>query len=322
MADRLIVAAAAGVQVHFGTDHDHVADYRPLLKPLGLSEVLTSIVADEVSPVIRGHRNVYPIEPDPEAANGGAWAWWSDRVGSTEEGFARIREKHPEAVIQLNHPTGGGVADAANWSPGEIGNPTKWTENFDAVEVVNSFEHEAFFEFYADITSRGLKATPTGVSDSHGYISGGPGLNVTFLHVGHNDPTALSNDEIRQTMLAGKTVVSMGPFIDSSILPGTELNGADTLEARVLAPSWIGIDALDLLENGEIVTHIENPEIGTAYSFTLAPSEDAWYTLIAHGSSPMAPLTGATPWAMTSPIRVDVAGDGWEAPLPPLNGTD
>lgn len=322
MADRLIVAAAAGVQVHFGTDHDHVADYRPLLKPLGLSDVLTSIVSDEISPVIRGHHNVYPIEPDPEAANGGAWAWWSDRVGTTEEGFARVREQHPNAIIQLNHPTGGGVADAANWSPGEIGNATKWTENFDAVEVVNSFQHEPFFEFYSDITSRGIRSTPTGVSDSHGYISGGPGLNVTFLHVGHNDPTALTNNELRQSMLAGKTVVSMGPFIDSSILPGTDLNGDSTLEARVLAPSWIGIDALDLLENGEILTRVENPENGTVYSFPLTPTKDAWYTLIAHGSSPMAPLSGATPWAMTSPIRVDVTGDGWDAPLPPLSGTN
>jgi hypothetical protein len=321
MADRLIVMAAAGVQVHFGTDHDHVADYRPLLKPLGLAQVLTSIVSDEVSPVLRGHRNVYPIEPDPEAANGGAWAWWSDRVTTTEEGFAKIRERHPGALIQLNHPTGGGVAAAANWSPGEIGNPSKWTENFDAVEVVNGFGHESFFEFYTDITNRGIRATPTGVSDSHGYTSSGPGLNVTFLHTGHNDPAKLTNEGLKQAMLAGKTVVSMGPFIQSSIVPGSDIVGSTNLEATVFAPNWIQIDALDLLANGVLVDRVENPEIGSTFSFTLAPENDAWYTLIAHGSSPMRPLTGASPWAMTSPIRLDVDGDGWTAPLPPLAGT-
>jgi hypothetical protein len=321
MADRLIVAAGAGVQVHFGTDHDHVADYRPLLKPLGLNGLLASVVADEVSPVLRGHRNVYPIEPDPEAPNGGAWAWWSDRVVSTDEGFARIRERHPGAVIQLNHPTGGGVADAADWSPGEIGTPNKWTENFDAVEVVNSFQHHSFFEFYADITNRGLRATPTGVSDSHGYTAGGPGLNVTFLHTGHNDPAALTNEELKEAMLAGKTVVSMGPFIESSILPGSNITGSANLEATVYAPSWIQIDALDLLQNGALVERIENPEIGKTFEFALAPEKDAWFTLIAHGGSPMHPLTGASPWAMTSPIRIDIDGDGWEAPLPPLSGT-
>ena len=36
MEDRLIVHAGVGLQVHFGTDHDHLADYRPLLAPLGL----------------------------------------------------------------------------------------------------------------------------------------------------------------------------------------------------------------------------------------------------------------------------------------------
>jgi len=66
---------------------------------------------------------------------------------------------------------------------------------------------------------------------------------------------------------------------------------------------------------------IENPEIGQPFAFNLAPESDAWFTLIAHGESPMHPLTGASPWAMTSPIRIDVGGDGWEAPLPPLAGT-
>jgi hypothetical protein len=317
----LIVAAAAGVQVHFGTDHDHVADYRPLLAPLGLSKVLSSIVADEVSPVIRGHHNVYPIEPDSEAPNGGAWPWWSDRVTTTDEGFARIRERHPEALIQINHPTGGGIAAAAKWSPGNIGDASKWTEDFEAVEVLNSFQWQPFFEFYVDILNRGIVATPTGVSDSHGYTAGGPGFNVTFLHVGHNDPAALSNDGLKEAMLARKTVVSMGPFIESSVMPGSDIEGSTDVEVKVLAPSWMQIDALDLLENGELLERVDAPDIGVPYSFSLAPSEDAWYSFVAHGTEAMSPAHGRSPWAMTSPILVDVDGDGWTAPLPALTGT-
>jgi len=40
--------------------------------------------------------------------------------------------------------------------------------------------------------------------------------------------------------------------------------------------------------------------------------------VIARGSEPMAPMFTNTPWAMTAPWRVDLAGDGWEPPLPPL----
>ena len=183
MTDRLIVTAGAGIQVHFGTDHDHAADYRPLIEPLELSDVLTSIVADEVSPVVRGHRNVYPIVPDPEAPNGGAWPWWSNRSQTTDDNFKAMRAHHSGALVQLNHPTDNGIADSAGWSPGNIENPKKWTENFDAVEVLNSFKHDEYFSFYTDLINRGLLVTPTGVSDSHGYYSGAPGFNVTFLHV-------------------------------------------------------------------------------------------------------------------------------------------
>ena len=318
MADRLVVAAATGVQIHFGTDHDHVADYRPLLKPLGLEKVLASIVSDEVSPVLRGHHNVYPIEPHESDPNGGAWPWWSNRVSSTDEAFATIREKHPDALIQLNHPTSNGIPDMAKWSPGKIGEPSKWTENFDAVEVLNSFEWQPFFDFYVDTINRGIVSTPTGVSDSHGYLKGGPGYNVTFLHVGHNDPQKLTPADLKTAMLNGKTVVSMGPFIETNILPGSLVNTALDLEITVHAPSWIQIDQLKILENGVVIDTIQDPQKGQAYASTPRPEQDAWYTVIASGSQPMSPISSRTPWAMTAPIFVDVDNNGWNHPLPKM----
>ena len=45
MEERLLVQAGTGVQVHFGTDHDHLADYRPLVDVTGLEHVR---VGDEV----------------------------------------------------------------------------------------------------------------------------------------------------------------------------------------------------------------------------------------------------------------------------------
>lgn len=318
MADRLVVAAATGVQIHFGTDHDHVADYRPLLKPLGLEEVLASIVSDEVSPVLRGHHNVYPVEPHHSEPNGGAWPWWSDRISTTDEGFAKIREKHPGALIQLNHPTDNGVPDMAKWSPGKIGEPSKWTENFDAIEVLNSFEWEPFFAFYVDTINRGIVSTPTGVSDSHGYLKGGPGYNVTFLHVGHNDPQKLTPDDLKTAMLNGKTVVSMGAFIQTNILPGSVIDKKLDLEITLHAPSWIQIDQLTILENGEPIESISNPEKSTLYTRSISPSQDAWYTIIASGSQPMSPISNRSPWAMTAPIFVDIDDNGWNHPLPQM----
>ena len=325
MTDRLIVAAGNGVQIHFGTDHDHIADYRPLLAPIGIQEHLASIVSDEVSPLLRGHRNVFPVEPDSAAPNGGAWPWWSARVQSTEEGFAYLREAHPNALLQLNHPTSNGLAEAANWSPGKIGLGDRWTENFDLIEVLNNFRYEPYFEFFADLTNRGVLATPTGVSDSHGYFSGSPGLNVTFLEVGHSNPEALTPEEVSEALKKGRVVLSMGPFLEANPSPGSTIEGPTTLKISVHAPSWIKVSRLRLLKNGEeeAVILLEDlgerfPELQPPHQFELNPDEDAWYVVMAEGDESMLPVKNRQPWAMTGPIRIDVDGDGWEPPLPPL----
>ena len=232
-----------------------------------------------------------------------------------------MRESYPDAVIQLNHPTGGGVGDAADWSPGKIGSGNRWTENFDAVEVLNSYEHEEFFEFYADITNRGIRSTPIGVSDSHGYFSGGPGLNVTFFNVGHSDPMKLTNEELKTAITDAAVVISMGPFLETSPLPGSTISGSTTLNVTIKAPTWVPISRLDLLKNGEVETSIDAPDLDAIHAFELEPEQDAWYVVVATGEESMQPVSDRIPWAMTSPIRTDVDGQGWSAPLPPLTVT-
>ena len=125
MSGRLTVHAAHHVDVHFGTDHDHVVDYRPLLEPLGLSDHLVSIVSDEVSPTRRGHHNVYPVEVRPDATNGGAFIWsrtFMETWSTTEELFDQMRAmaSDGEVIVQANHPTGSsGLFTASNYRPAE-----------------------------------------------------------------------------------------------------------------------------------------------------------------------------------------------------------
>ena len=111
----MLTVAGTGVQLHFGTDHDTVVDYRPLLSPLGLTDVLTSVVAVEVSPVVRGHSNVYPVEVKAgpnEARTYGTASWWRTLVH-----YAQTRQSYgPDAFVQVNHPIGTGLADFAGWA--------------------------------------------------------------------------------------------------------------------------------------------------------------------------------------------------------------
>ena len=129
--------------------------------------------------------------------------------------------------------------------------------------------------------------------------------------------------------MARAVVPSTGPYIeamnDYEWAPGTTVEGAATIDVKLSAPSWMHVDRLELLENGEVIETFEvAEEDATAVErlvtrVTLSPAADAHYVFMAHGSESMAPVyPGRTAWAMTAAIRVDVDGDGWDTPLPAL----
>jgi predicted metal-dependent phosphoesterase TrpH len=313
MSDRLIVAAATGVQLHFGTDHDHVVDYSALVEPLGLSNILHSIPATEASSVARGHMNVYPLTENTDEPNGDAWRWYEADFSTTTAAIDLLRAHYPDTIVQSNHPMSG-LASAAEWSPGQIDSPHFWSDNIDAIEVLNAGGHGEAVNFYLDLLNRGIITTPTGVSDSHSHLADNPGLSLTYLYVGVDEPALVSPELLKQAFRDRTTVASFGPFVETSIAPGSRISAPTTLKVSTSAPSWIVVDTLTLLKDGEAVEQVS----GTTAIFTLDPSEDASYIVVATGETPMEPLSSSLPWAMTSAILFDVNDDGWEPPLEPL----
>jgi hypothetical protein len=103
-------------------------------------------------------------------------------------------------------------------------------------------------------------------------------------------------------------------FITSSVTPGETVTGALALEVEALSASWAPVDRMVLYVNGEPTQTVK----GAQASFVVDVAEDAWVAVMAEGDTSMGPIYNTTPWAMTAPIYVDVEGDGWEAPKPPL----
>ncbi|TNE88917.1 MAG: carboxypeptidase regulatory-like domain-containing protein [Deltaproteobacteria bacterium] len=313
MEERILGAAGVGLQLHFGTDHDHVADYAPIIGAAGLSDRLASVVATEWSPPTRGHMNLYPLV-HTDGANGGAVPWWRNFEVSTAEMVQRLRDHHGEFVLQLNHPLDSGMFQFAEWEPGLISDAERYTSDFDAMELMNAGSYDEYLPLYLDLVSRGVKVVPTGVSDSHGHLNSMFGLSATWLGFGSDQVSAYSPDALMEVYGRGDTIVTRGPFLALSEKPGSTLTPGTTLDVEARSPSWIGVDRLILYENGlplETVT-------ATTASFTLSPDADAVYHVVAEGDAPMSPLSSRTPWAMTGSFYVDVGGDGWTPPLDPL----
>ena len=328
MSGRLTVHAAHDVDVHFGTDHDHVVDYRPLLEPLGLSEHLVSIVSDEVSPTRRGHHNVYPVEVRPEQTNGGAFIWsrtFLETWSTTEDLFAQMRAmaSDGEVIVQANHPTGSsGLFTAANYRPaeGRVRSPDRWAGDFEAFEILNDGNYSRVFPYYLDLLNRGLNPTPVGVSDSHSH-RGGAGENRTWVPLDAETTADFTNDHVREAIQSAGTISTLGPLmvptIDGAWAPGTTHTDSAEVTVEVRAPSWILVDTLHIWENGTEVQTI--PVVDNQAEATLAPEADAVYVLTVSGEADMSPVyPGEEPWAVAQGIFIDVGGDGWTPPLPAL----
>ncbi len=327
MEGRLTVTAAHGVDIHVGTDHDHVADYRVLLEPMGLDQRLASVVANEVSPSLRGHHNAYPLETVEGEANGGAFRWWETwREWATTSGFhewIRAMDSDGRIIIQANHPTStSGLFNNADYDPttGTIARMSHWSSDFDAMEVLNEGGYSSVFPYYIDLLNRGLNPTPIGVSDSHDHIEG-MGVNRTWIRLELDTISSLTNDHVRTAILDSGTIASFGPLlvptIDGDWAPGTTHTGAVDLEVDVRTPSWMTVDTLHVFENGTETSTLALE--GSSATIRLEPDSDAVYVITATGSEDMSPVyPGKTPWALAQAIFIDADGDGWTPPLPAL----
>jgi hypothetical protein len=334
MEARLVSHAAHGIDIHFGTDHDHIADYRPLLAPLSLDGVLASVVATEVSPVLRGHFNAYPIEEERGVPNNGALLWYQtwDEWLTTAGLFDTIRDlpSDGDVLIQANHPVGpGGLFGAARYDPesGTVGSATAWSPDFDAMEVLNSSPSSEVLEHYMDLVCRGLNPTPVGVSDSHSH-RGGVGQALTYVPLPIDNVGQLDNDHIRDAWRAGGTVPSTGPQIEARVggrwAPGQTFDGPTTLKLKIWAPDWMPIDGVNIYQNMALVETIEadgDAPLHLSTTIELDPEADAVYFFEVVSSLDMSPVyPGAYAWALTAGIKIDADGGGWTPPLPSIVG--
>ena len=283
---------------------------------MGLQGVLATVVATETSPVIRGHLNSYPLVANTADPNNGSWPWWRTPVSNTEAEFDAIRSAYGSFVLQVNHPISLGMADLAGWAPGEVARGDFWSSDFDAMELANGGGYDRYFDLWVDLVNRGLIFTPTGVTDGHGPFGSGFGVNGTWFHLGVDDPAEYTDEALRTTMRQGAVVVSRGVHLLTEPLPGSLVAAGTELQVEARSASWAAVDRVELLLNGQVVATEEGPG---PHVFSLSPDADGWYAVAASGDTSMWPVYDTTPWAITNAIYVDVDGDGWQAPMGPLD---
>lgn len=318
--ERLAAAAASDVQVHVATERDHVVDYSDVVEAMGLAEQLVSVPGLEVTTPQYGSFNIYPLEPDPGAVNGGAVLWWE--VGGHTQDLVDELHALGDVLVQVNSGRAdGGMLDNAgyNANSGQAQRPARYSSDFEVLELLNGQHHEdtdALRRDWCAHLDQGLRPTAVGASDAHDRLDGTGGAR-TYIAAGTDDVADLDLDELFDALHGGRAVVSGGPFVllEAEALDGTTAGVGETLAAssatlhiEVMAPSWMDLDTVRLYTDGcQLVgsysVGASSPPVRFETDVNVAPGGDAYYFVEVVGSDSMDPVwPDAAPYAVTNPV--------------------
>jgi hypothetical protein len=243
--------------------------------------------------------------------------------------------------VQVNHPRMPGIGyfnrmeldPATGVAAGE-----GFSFDFDTIELMNGFELKDTKRFEGNLKewflllNLGRRYTAVGNSDSHRLAFQWAGWPRTYVRVVDDRPAAASAGEVARALLAGRAIVSNGPFVqalvDGMAGPGETLraeHGTVTLQVSVRAPRWMDVRRAEAHVNGKLVAFTNRTTAGDSviriqWEKVLHLDKDSWIVVTARGDRPLdvvLPGSGAKPYAFTNPIFVDIDGDGtFRAPGP------
>ncbi len=323
---KLKAAIADGLEIPVSSEHEWVVDFQPIVERLGLGKWAFGMPSSELTTFAWGHFGVVPIRPRDDAPNRGAVAWVGKKPG---ELFAQINDLPEKPVVIVNHPSGGGSRSSAYFTASAFaratasGDPELWSEAFTAVEVFNDSDFDdnrdqSVADWFA-LLNAGKTHWAVGNSDSHDQRTSFVGYPRTCLRFGHDDPTKLANDTVRDVLRSGATTISGGLYMTVEGPGGIGPGGtgrAGQYDVVVQSPSWFGASSLDVIVDGVTSSTIpltalpaqpgDNP--GKRYEVTVdvAPTQSRsrhWVVFHAKGDGDLSPLhPRRKPFAVSNPI--------------------
>ena len=310
-------AIADGLDIPVSSEHEWVVDFGPIVKQLGMESWAFGMASSELTTFTYGHFGVIPILATPGAYNNGAVDWLGR---SPAETFAAVDELGTKPALIVNHPRGGIGGYFSSVLLAKDGtSPAKdlYSPNFDAIEVFNDATFDGSTDVIEDwfaLLKSGKRVSAVGSSDSHKLRTSPVGYPRTCFPFGHDDPSKLTPETIRDGILQGSATISGGLLMlvqgpnDSG--PGAELPaGEHSFNIEVRSPSWIAAKELEVYVDGERVETLALTNEGTAtgrvYKATFKQSfaSGSFVVFHARGDGDLAPLhPGRAPFAASNPV--------------------
>jgi hypothetical protein len=348
MRDRVYEFISDGVDLIVSTDHNVVADYKPVIADMHAERLLASAAGDEITTGSWGHFGAFPLPSEMSATGHGA----IPAEGTPTDIFAAVRKTAPAALIDVHHPRLekdigyfylGGFDDTRD----EASRPG-FSYDFDAIEVLNGYQDtnrrtiDRVLKDWFALLDRGHIVTATGNSDTHHLDYNIGGYPRNYVSVTNDDLATLDPSAVAASVKAHHSFFTTGPIVDVNIggigmgelapAPG----GKATLEIRVRAAPWVSVSRVIIYVAGKVTKTFELPKLPTSGPLAaIVPIErfhqkwpftvpnDTYVVVRIEGDQSLSPVVGGGkdvtvfPFAITNPVFVDVDGNGKYDPVLP-----
>ncbi len=264
LSHRVLEFVADGIDMIVSADHNTITDYGQTIEQLGLTSLITSARGDELTTNGWGHFGAFPLQQDLERAGQGSLLVHGRNA---KEIFANVRERAPEAIIDVHHPRldpGVGYFLLGEFDPhsDRAGRPG-FSFDFDAIEVLNGYQDperksvDRTIDDWLGLLNHGHLVTATGNSDTHHLTYNMGGYPRNYVRVADDRPGHVTPAEVAASVRAHHAFFTTGPFIrfragqgdigDLVPAPG----GKVTLAIEVDAAPWISVNRVILYVSGK-----------------------------------------------------------------------
>jgi Tol biopolymer transport system component len=185
----------------------------------------------------------------------------------------------------------------------------------DYIEIVGFSDHKSTAAIWYRLLNLGFRlpaGSGTDAMANYASLRGPVGMNRVFLDTGGE----LSPAAVKNALKAGRTFASNGPLLGLEVEgrhPGDTIarNGSRKVHYRVALRSPVGVDHLELVQNGRVVKSfkLKGKRQNLDAEGDLPVDSDGWLVLRAWNDGADPEVLDLYPYATTSPIYFDLPGE-------------
>ncbi len=346
--DRVIAAAAEGVEYIVTGDTNYATDLGLTIRELGLEMIVNSCPGKRIEFMgedTTGKFLVFPVQAD----TGGAAEVSQAPETVPARLFRYLRKTYPGALVAVDRPLfpDEGYFTLFGYNPksGQVEQQKGFSYDFDALLIWEGKRMGAIRdarELMYQMLFQEHSYMPIGGSNSRFTFGEETGYPRVYFASPSDNPAEVTKEAFVKAIQAGQVIVTNGPLIRFTVNgqgPGslvTDTDGVVDCVLEVYAAPWVDVEVIEIAKDGIFAKQIYQPSITEiqryprqrtpdAGRFQLRATQDVIIDVIVRGRKSMDPVVapfsyeeggGVVPFAITGPIFVDANGNGKYDPPP------